>query len=120
MEIVVPDVDAMIEEITAQVTDPTRNPNVGGANRDDDRGSARDEDARARDDGGRDSGRSRDDDRVTPDATRRPRSARERINERFGRGSESRPSRNADVPSIVPGGRGDDEDIGDDCFPFCD
>ena len=33
VEVVMPDVDAMIDEITARATDPTRNPNVGNANR---------------------------------------------------------------------------------------
>ena len=31
VEVVMPDVDAMIDEITARATDPTRNPNVGNA-----------------------------------------------------------------------------------------
>lgn len=33
VEIVVPDVDAMIDEITARTTDPNRNPNIGSAGR---------------------------------------------------------------------------------------
>jgi hypothetical protein len=33
VEIVMPDVDAMIDEITARATDPNRNPNVGNAGR---------------------------------------------------------------------------------------
>ena len=60
-----PDVDAMIDEITARATDPDRNPNVGNAGRGD-------------------SGRAGDDDdrEVVEPRENRRKSARERINER--------------------------------------
>ena len=127
MEIVVPDVDAMIDEITAQVTDPNRNPNVGDAGRDENADRNRDEDSRNRDDGDdpddgdRSAARNRDDGgRGSSPARSRARSVRERIiNDRIGRDSDSRSDRGNGVPSIVPGGSRDDEDITDDCFPFC-
>src|SRR5215210_167934 len=43
VEVVMPDVDAMIDEITARATDPNRNPNVGNASRSNS-GSAQDDD----------------------------------------------------------------------------
>ncbi|MDQ3225510.1 MAG: hypothetical protein M3Q50_02600, partial [Chloroflexota bacterium] len=60
VEIVMPDVDAMIEEITSRATDPARNPNVTGA------------------------GTSAND-RGTTSGNNRRKSARDRINERRGR-----------------------------------
>ena len=128
MEIVVPDVDAMIDEITAQVTDPDRNPNVGDAGRDEEGDRNRDEDNRNADDGDdernegeRSSARNRDDDgRSSSPARNRGRSARERIiSDRIGRDSNSRSGRDEGIPSIVPGGSGSNEDPTDDCFPFC-
>jgi hypothetical protein len=127
MEIVVPDVDAMIDEITAEVTDPNRNPNVGDAGRDENADRNRDEESRNRDNGDdRDEGdrsgaRNRDDGgRQTSPAQNRARSARERITDGgIGRDSNSRPNRDNGIPNIVPGGAGNDEDITDACFPFC-
>jgi hypothetical protein len=123
VEIVMPDVDAMIDEITAQVTDPNRNPNVGDAGRqdddqdeDDDResnGRERDREDRDRDE----SDRNRDDDR---ESSSRSRSIRERINDRIGRGANGRSSGDNDTPGNELDARGNNEDPGDDCFPFCD
>jgi hypothetical protein len=125
VEIVMPDVDAMIDEITAQVTDPNRNPNVGDAGQQDDQDEDddRESNGRERDRGSRnqdESDRDRDDsDRESSRADNRSRSVRERINDRFGRGSSSRSSGDTDNPGIERGGRGNNEDPGDDCFPFC-
>ncbi len=99
----IPDVDAMIDEITARATDPNRNPNVGDAGR---RVTARDDE---------------DDEKKTTSSTKKRRkSAREIIQERTGR----TPASNTSGPSIVPrpgngGGNNDDCKIGDPGFPFC-
>jgi hypothetical protein len=100
VEVVMPDVDAMIDEITARATDPDRNPNVGNAGRGN---SGRDEDD--------------DDLEVTEPRENRRKSARERINERNRNraSSNSRSARDSvipNVPVIVPGGSGND---GQDC-----
>jgi hypothetical protein len=88
MEIVMPDVDAMIDEITAQVTDPNRNPNVGDAGRQD---ADRDED-QDRDQADRD-----DDDRDRSAAENRRRSARDRISDRNRRTTTSTRSNDDDA-----------------------
>jgi hypothetical protein len=103
VEVEMPDVDAMIDEITARATDPNRNPNVGNA----DRGN---------------SSRAGDDDRevVEPRENRR-KSARERINER-NRNRATSTSRSArdpvipNVPVIVPRGSGNDSQECEDPF----
>lgn len=103
VEVVIPDVEAMIDEITARATDPNRNPNVGNA----DRGN---------------SSRAGDDDRevVEPRENRR-KSARERINER-NRNRATSNSRSArdpvipNVPVIVPRGSGNDSQECEDPF----
>ena len=134
MEIVVPDVDAMIDEITAEVTDPDRNPNVGEASRSDNgrdrnqddpvgNGRERNDDERVRDEGDRDqdnNDRDRDDnDRDASGADNRARSVRERINDRLGRDANNGSNRDNGSPNVVPGGPGNDRDRDDDCFPFC-
>ena len=87
-----PDVDAMIDEITARATDPNRNPNVGNAGRGN---SGRDQD---------------DDDReVTEPRENQRKSARDRINERNRNRTPTSNSRSAltgdpNVPVIVPRG----------------
>ena len=96
-----PDVDAMIDEITARATDPNRNPNVANAGRGD---SARDQ---------------QDDNRVVaaPPENRR-KSARDRINVRNRNTAPTANNRSApdpvipNVPVIVPRGSGND---GQDC-----
>jgi hypothetical protein len=123
VEIVMPDVDAMIDEITARATDPNRNPNVGNV-------------------GQQDSDRTLDNDDVSvvaePRENRR-KSARERINERNRGRSSTSGSRSVvvepvvpipNVPVIVPSGPGNDnqecedpfanlpEDMRPDNFPF--
>lgn len=105
----VPDVDAMIDEITAQVTDANRNPNVSDAGR---RITARDDDD--------------DDDRDNSTASKRRKSARDRLRERTGRAPTSdEDDRDSNGRAIVPGnprpGNGNDDDcsIGDPGFPFC-
>jgi hypothetical protein len=108
VEIVMPDVDAMIDEITARATDPNRNPNVANA-------------------GPSNSGRAQDNDGgnvVTEPRENRRKSARERINERnSARSSTSRsPSvvvpvvPNPNVPVIVPSGPGNDDQECEDPF----
>jgi hypothetical protein len=104
-EVAMPDVDAMIDEITARATDPNRNPNVGNAGRGN---SARDNE---------------DDDReeVEPRENRR-KSARERINERNRNRAPTSNSRSArdpvipDVPVIVPRDSGNDGQECEDPF----
>jgi hypothetical protein len=120
IEIVMPDVDAMIDEITARATDPNRNPNVGNAGRgNSDRDQADDGD---------------DDPEGTDARENRRKSARERINERNRSGSStSRSNRSPvipNVPVIVPSGSGNNnqecedpfanlpEDMRPDNFPF--
>jgi hypothetical protein len=115
VEIVMPDVDAMIDEITARATDPNRNPNVGNA----DRGNS-----------GLDQG---DENRevVKPRESRR-KSARDRNRNRTTT-SNSRSARDSvipDLPVIVPRGSGNDgqecedpfaslpEDMRPENFPF--
>jgi hypothetical protein len=121
VEIVMPDVDAMIDEITARATDPNRNPNVGNA-------------------GTSNSGRAEGDDNpvvVEPRQNRR-KSARERNRNRAPISNSSSvpaPVIQAEpvipnVPVIVPRGSGNDgqacedpfaglpEDMRPDNFPF--
>ena len=121
VEVVMPDVDAMIDEITARAIEPNRNPNVGYSGQSDS-GSAQ----------------SDDDDRVvTEPSQNRRKSARERINER-NRGRQSNSSNRPvvvqpvvpNVPVIVPSGPGNNgqecedpfanlpEDMRPDNFPF--
>ena len=120
IEIVMPDVDAMIDEITARATDPTRNPNVSNAGQPDS-GGARDNVSPV----------------VTEPRENRRKSARERSNER----NSARPSTSSsrpvvvqpvipNVPVIVPSGAGNNgqecedrfanlpEDMRQDNFPF--
>jgi hypothetical protein len=120
VEIVMPDVDAMIDEITAQATDPNRNPNVGNAGRQDDDQDEDDRESsgRERDRGDRDEG-DRDDDRDTSPARNRARTIRDRIKDQIGRGSNSRSSGERSSPVNERGGRGNNQDPTDDCFPFC-
>jgi hypothetical protein len=101
VEVVMPDVDAMIDEITARATDPNRNPNVANAGRGD-------------------SGRDQEDDNlvvVEPRENRR-KSARERIEDRNRSTAPTSNNRSApdpvipNVPVIVPRGSGND---GQDC-----
>ena len=123
VEIVMPDVDAMIDEITARATDPNRNPNVANA-------------------GQSDSSRARDNDDghvMTEPPENRRKSARERINERNRGRSSTSSSRSVvvdpvvpiqNVPVIVPSVPGNDdqecedpfanlpEDMRPDNFPF--
>jgi hypothetical protein len=96
VEVAMPDVDAMIDEITARATDPNRNPNVGNVARD-------------------------DDPQVVEPRENRRKSARDRINERSrNRGSSnSRSARDSvipDVPVIVPRGSGNDSQECEDPF----
>jgi hypothetical protein len=100
VEVVMPDVDAMIDEITARATDPNRNPNVGNAGRGED-----------------------DDDReVAEPRENRRKSARERINERNRNRAPTSNSRSTrepmipDVPVIVPRGSGNDSQECEDPF----
>ena len=103
LEVAMPDVEAMIDEITARATDPDRNPNVGNAGRGN-------------------SGRDRDDDdrEVAEPRENRRKSARERINERNRdrATSNSRSARDTvvNVPVIVPRGSGNDAQECDDPF----
>jgi hypothetical protein len=111
VEIVMPDVDAMIDEITARATDPNRNPNVGNAGR-----------------GNSDRARSDDNPVVEPRQNRR-KSARDRNRNRAPT-STSRSVSEPDVPVIVPRDSGNDgqtcedpfaglpEDMRPDNFPF--
>jgi hypothetical protein len=114
IEVVVPDVDAMIDEITARTTDPNRNPNVGDAARraleDDD-----DDDELADD----------DDDRQSSNDKKR-KSLRDRMKERAGRSSSSRDDDDDLVPNSpitnnnpAIGDSDGDCEIGDPNFPFC-
>ncbi len=121
VETAMPDVEAMIDEITARATDPNRNPNVGDAGRGD---SGRGQDGDSRE--------------VTEPRENRRKSARERINERNrnrGSISNSRSARDpviSNLPAIVPRGSGNDsqecedpfanlpEDMRPDGFPFND
>jgi hypothetical protein len=105
MEIVMPDVDAMIDEITAQVTDPNRNPNVGDAGRQD---ADRDED-QDRDD------RDRDDDRDRSAAENRRRSARDRINERDRRTTSATRANGDDAQESQRGSGNNGNRDNDDC-----
>ena len=104
VEVVMPDVDAMIDEITARATDPTRNPNVGNANRGNSSRGQEDNDLEL----------------VEPRENRRN-GARERINER-NRNRATSNSRSApapvipDVPVIVPRGSGNDSQECEDPF----
>ena len=104
VEVVMPDVDAMIDEITARATDPTRNPNVGNANR-----------------GNSSRGQEDDDLELVEPRENRRKSARERINER-NRNRATSNSRSApapvvpDVPVIVPRGSGNDSQECEDPF----
>ena len=121
VEIVMPDVDAMIDEITARATDPNRNPNVGNAGRSN-------------------SGRAQGDDNpvVVESRQNRRKSARERNRNRAPISNSSSvpaPVIQAEpvipnVPVIVPRGSGNDgqacedpfaglpEDMRPDNFPF--
>ena len=115
VEIVMPDVDAMIDEITTRATDPNRNPNVGNAGRGN-------------------SGRAQGDDDpvvVEPRQNRR-KSARDRNRNRAPTSNSRSVSESVipDVPVIVPRGSGNDgqacedpfaglpEDMRPDNFPF--
>ncbi len=83
VEIVMPDVDAMIDEITARATDPDRNPNVTTTDR-------------------------ASNDRGTTSSGNRRKSARDRINERLARRSTTANSpagQNDGIPVIEPAGQ---------------
>jgi hypothetical protein len=101
VEIVMPDVDAMIDEITARATDPNRNPNVGNAGR----GNS-----------GLDQG---DDNRevVKPRESRR-KSTRDRNRNRTSTSNSrsAHDSVNPDMPVIVPRGSGNDGQACEDPF----
>ncbi len=101
VEIVMPDVDAMIDEITARATDPNRNPNVGNAGR----GNS-----------GLDQG---DDNRevIKPRESRR-KSTRDRNRTRTptSNSRSARDSVNPDLPVIVPRGSGNDDQECEDPF----
>ena len=102
-EVVVPDVDAMIDDITARAIDPNRNPNAGDAGR---RVTERDE----RDD--RDESSSNANSR----SDNRRKSIRDRIKERTGRSNPGSGARSVvpNVPVIVPGsGRGQGQQCND-------
>jgi hypothetical protein len=90
VEIIMPDVDAMIEEITARATDPNRNPNVSNVARPDE----------DRDDNRVITERDDDDERSTQG---RRKSARERIAERNNRKTPTANSRDVIVPNIDTG-----------------
>jgi hypothetical protein len=120
VEIIMPDVDAMIEEITARATDPNRNPNVSNI--------ARPDNDQDRDDNRVITERDEDDERSTEG---RRKSARERINERNTRKTPTANSRDIIVPNIDTGNsRGRDngncrdpfenlpEDMRPENFPF--
>lgn len=93
--VIVPDVDAMIEEITARATDPDRNPNA----RDDGRRiTSRDDDDEDADD--------EDDENLTP-AERRRKAIRDRIRERAGRGNTNS---GVTVPVVPRPGNARDDD----------
>ena len=93
LEIVTPDVDAMVDEITAQATDPNRNPNVANP------------------------GRASEDRPATTSGSRR-KSARDRINERNARRTTTSGRNNN--PAIVPSAQnGSGSDNQGDCeVPF--
>jgi hypothetical protein len=101
VEIVMPDVDAMIDEITARATDPNRNPNVGNAGL----GNS-----------GLDQG---DDNRevIKPRESRR-KSTRDRNRTRTptSNSRSARDSVNPDMPVIVPRGSGNDGQACEDPF----
>jgi hypothetical protein len=104
----------MIDEITASVTDPNRNPNVGAA------GQANGDDDR--DQGNRnDNARERDDERDSATENRR-RSARERSNDRNRRtptNSRASDSTRETVPGIQGGTGPGGNQNNDDCeSPF--
>jgi hypothetical protein len=105
VEVVMPDVDAMIDEITARATDPNRNPNVANVGRGD-------------------SGRDQEDDNlvvIEPRENRR-KSARERIDDRNRNTAPTSNNRSApdpvipNVPVIVPRGSGNDGQNCEDPF----
>jgi hypothetical protein len=92
VEVEMPDVDAMIDEITARVTDPNRNPNAGSSGR----------------------GQEVSDREVTESRTNRRKSARERNRNRTPT-SNNRAANDSvipNVPVIVPRGS---ENNGQDC-----
>jgi hypothetical protein len=95
-EIVMPDVDAMIDEITARATDPNRTPNVGNASRGNSDRAQGDENREV----------------VKPPQNRR-KSARDRNGNRPPT-SNSRSVPN--VPVVVPRGSGDNGQQCDDPF----
>jgi hypothetical protein len=95
VEVVMPDVDAMIDEITARAADPNRNPNVGTAGRG---SSARDGEADNRE--------------VVAAPENRRKSARDRIDERNRNRTPTSSSRSTRDPVIVPRDSGND---GQDC-----
>jgi len=106
VDVVMPDVDAMIDEITARATDPNRNPNVGNAGQPN-TGSAQDDSNNRV---------------VTQPGESRRKSARDRINERNqGRQltSGTRPvvvqPVVPNVPVIVPNGSGNTGNNSQEC-----
>jgi hypothetical protein len=101
VEIVMPDVDAMIDEITARATDPNRNPNVGNAGRGN-------------------SGRAQGNDKpvvVEPRQNRR-KSARERNSNRAPTSNSRSVSEPVvpNMPVVVPRGSGNDGQACEDPF----
>ena len=101
VEIVMPDVDAMIDEITARATDPNRNPNVGNAGR-----------------GNSGRAQGNDDPVVVQPAQNRRKSARDRNRNRAPTSnSRSVPEPVVpNVPVIVPRGSGNNGQQCDDPF----
>jgi hypothetical protein len=107
VEVEMPDVDAMIDEITARATDPNLNPNVGNSGR----------------------GQGASDREVTDPRENRRKSARDRNKSRT---PTSNSRANPNVPVIVPRGSGNNgqdcedpfaslpEDMRPDDFPFND
>ncbi len=95
-EIVMPDVDAMIDEITARATDPNRNPNVGNAGRDN-------------------SGRAQED--VKREVVKPPQNRRKSARDRNGNRPPTSNSRSVpNVPVVVPRGSGDNGQACEDPF----
>jgi hypothetical protein len=96
VEIVMPDVDAMIDEITARATDPNRNPNVGSAGRDN-------------------SGLDQGDEKR--EVVKPPQNRRKSARDRNGKRTPTSNSRSVpNVPVIVPRGSGNNDQACEDPF----
>ena len=101
VEIVMPDVDAMIDDITARATDPNRNQNAGNAGR-----------------GNSGRAQGNDDPVVVQPAQNRRKSARDRNRNRAPTANDRSVSEpvNPNVPVIVPRGSGNNGQQCDDPF----